>query len=100
MGRKPMKCRLGDVFRSRNDAFEKIDVAVEVPVVDRVDELASENAVDVLEVDDHPGAFVDATADSDFDHVVVAVTVGAKPDHRAIPLFGALEADEDVRRGE
>src|SRR5712692_11727532 len=96
MRRKPMKCRLGDVLRGRNDALEKIDVAVEVPMVDRIDELAPENSVDLLEVDDHPGAFVDGTADGDFDHVVVAVIVGAKAEHLAIPLFGPLWAAQDV----
>src|SRR5438309_2798521 len=100
MRRKPMKCRLGDVLRGRNDALEKIDVAVEVPMVDRIDELAPENAVDLLEVDDHPGAFVDGTADRDFDHVVVAVIVSAKTEDLAVPLFGPLWAAQDVRRRE
>src|SRR5712692_5453245 len=89
-----------DVFRSRDDAAEKIDVSVQVAVVDRVDKLATQNRVDVLEVDDHPGHRIQLAADRDLDHVVVAVIGRAGAEDVTILLLAPVLATQDVRGGE
>src|SRR3982074_650875 len=50
---EPVEGGKGDVFRGRYDAVQELNIAIEVPVIDQVDQLATEYAIDVPEVDDH-----------------------------------------------
>src|SRR5215831_1847574 len=65
-------------------------------VVDRVDELAAQHGVYVLEVDHHPGLRVERACDSDLDHVVVSVVGGAGAEDFAVLLVAPVVAAEDV----
>src|SRR2546429_3378469 len=105
MGRFEMRLQAverghGHVLGRRNDAAEEVDVAVEVAVVDGVDELAAKDAVDVLKVDDHTGVGVERTAYRDLDHVVVAVVGDARAEYLAVLLIVPVVSAQDVGRGE
>src|SRR5437867_5915673 len=92
--------RHGDVLRGRDHTPEKVDVLVQVMVVDRVDELAAEDAVHVLQVHDHSGLGIECAADGDLDDVVVAVVGGARAEDLAVLLVAPVVAAQDVRGGE
>src|SRR5438094_34750 len=92
--------RHGDVLRGRDHIPEKVDVLVQVMVVDRVDELAAQDAVHVLQVHDHSGLGIERAADGDLDHVVVTVVGGARAEDLAVLLVAPVVAAQDVRGGE
>src|SRR5438552_7952760 len=95
-----MKRHHRDVFGRRYDTLHEVDVAIEVAVVDRVDELAAQDAVDVLQVHDHPRCGVERTTDGDLDHVVVPVVGDAGAEDLAVLLLTPVVSTEDVSRGE
>src|SRR5690348_4827621 len=95
-----MKSGERDVLGGRDHAAHKVDVAVQVAMVDDVDELAAEDRVDVLEVDDHAALRVERSADRHLDDVVVSVVRGACTEELAVLRVAPVVAAEDVRRGE
>src|SRR5882672_11025089 len=88
-----------DVLGGRDDAAQKLDVAVQVLVVDGVDELPPKHRVDMPEVHDHPRLRIDRSPDRDLDHVVVAVVVDARAENLAVLSVTPFRAAEDVARG-
>src|SRR5216683_2420768 len=67
-----------------------------MPVVDRIDEVAAQGCVDLLEIDDHACLAVHRAAHSDLDDVVVPVVGGAGAEDLAVALIGPLRAAQSV----
>src|SRR5258708_31441663 len=95
-----MKGRQRDVLRGRDHAPHEVDVAVQMVMIDGVYELATEDRVDVLQVDDHAGLSVERSADRHLDHVVVSVVRGARAEDLAVLLVAPVVTTEDVSGGE
>src|SRR6266566_829034 len=95
-----LKRRECDVFRGRDDAPQEVHIPVQMAVVDRVHELATQDGVHVLEVDDHAGLRIECAADCDLDHVVVPVIGRASAEDVAVLLVAPVLATQDVRGGE
>src|SRR3989440_6681597 len=92
-----MKRRHRHVLRGGNHAAQEVHVAIQMAVIDGVDELPAQDAVDVLEVDDHAGLGVERAAHGDLDHIVVPVVGDARPEHLAVLLIVPVVATQDVR---
>src|SRR5256885_13875284 len=69
-------------------------------VVDRVYELAAQDAVHALEIDHHAGLGVERAAHGDLDDIVVPVVGDAGAEHLAVLLLVPVVAAQDVRGGE
>src|ERR1700681_2773100 len=69
-------------------------------VVDQVDELAPEDTIHVLEVDDHPCLRIHRTGNGHLDHVVVAVVAGTRTEDLLVASPAPFRTAEDVRGGE
>jgi len=63
-----------------------------MPVVDRIDEVAAQGCVDLLEIDHHARLAVDRAPDRDLDDVVVPVVSGTGAEDLAVALLGPLRA--------
>src|SRR5947208_2557014 len=90
----------GHVLGRGHRAAQELDVAVQMPVIDGIDEVAAQRRVHLFEVDDHAGLRIHGSTDGDLDHVVVPVISRASAEYLAIALLAPLRTAQDVRRRE
>jgi hypothetical protein len=65
----------GDIFSSRDDAIERGNLAVQKPVIERLDDLALQDILHFLQIADHSGDRIRFAFDRNLYYVVVAVPV-------------------------
>src|ERR1700687_6045883 len=69
----------GDIFGGAQQILEPSHVAVQVPMVDIMDDQVLHNPVDVLQIDHHARTQVNRSANGHLELVVVAVVPGTCP---------------------
>ena len=80
------------VLRRGNDALHEGHVAVEVVMVDRIDEVPAQHRVDVLEIDDHASLRIEGSTDRHLDDVVVAVVGSTGAEDLTVAFVGPVRA--------
>src|SRR5438094_675409 len=87
-----------EIFSSGDDAVEKIDVCVQIPMIDAIDD----DVLQPLQIDHHPCFRIDAPFDADLKEVVVTMAgrVVALVICAAVPLRIVFRIVQAVRGGE
>ena len=67
-------------------------LAVEVVMVDRIDEVPAQHRVDVLEIDDHASLRIEGSTDRHLDDVVVAVVGSTGAEDLTVAFVGPVRA--------
>lgn len=88
------------MFRRRDNAFQKRNVKVQVPVITRLENGPFDNLLQALQVDQKAGLFIRLPRDYDIEPVVVAMPVrmATLPEYPPVPLFGSIRIVESVSR--
>jgi hypothetical protein len=63
-----------EVFRSRNKILE-LCFLIQILVIEWLEDVLTNDTVDVNEVADHPGRTIDLAADGDFNGVIMAMAI-------------------------